>query len=550
MGSKNTSISLNLTNQSSTPDFSLVSRPSQDYMDLHDIKLKKVPQILRTIITKSPLDSLIMIDTLQRFAIDYHFQEEIQAFISRQYMCFIDAGGCLGFEGDENLFNVSLCFRLFSQNGYNVPTDMFNRFIDKDGKFRQKLSNDLGGMMALYQASYLGIEGEDILDQAYVFARKNLYDSMPRLDKKQGVINYLLDHPYHTSLTRFAVKEYIKNHESEQGTCDMLLQELAKMDFNIVQFIHRQELQQVFLWWSDLGLAQNLKFARDQPLKWYMWSMATLTDPKYSNQRVDLAKTVCFVYMMDDIFDVFGTLDELVLFTESINKWELDATKQLPYSMNCFLRTLYDTTEEISSKTLKKHGWNPMNSLRRAWMQLCNAFLVEARWFATGHVPTLEEYLNNGVISTGAHVMCVHIFFLLGEGINKETIDLLDNNPSIMTYPSLILRLWDDLGTAKDENQKGHDGSYIKCYMNEHRNSTMESARQHVTNMISNTWKKLNKECLLPSSFSPSFKKALFNATRMVRLMYSYDENQRLPILEKYIKSMLCESIPLYNEED
>ncbi|PIA58446.1 hypothetical protein AQUCO_00500402v1 [Aquilegia coerulea] len=518
--------------------------------DLHDRKLKEVRQLLGTIITASSSESFVMIDTLQRFAIDYHFQEEIQAFISREYMCLMNAGGGICYDGDCNLFSVSLRFRLFRQYGYNVPTDMFNRFIDKHGKFRQSLSNDLKGMMALYQASHLGIEGEDILDQACVFASKSLHDFTPYLNQDQAnVINYLLDHPYHTSLTRFLVKESIKNHESKLETYDVLLLELAKVDFNIVQFLHRSELQNFFLWWSDLGLAQNLKFARDQPLKWYMWSMATLADPKYSNQRVDLAKTVCFVYMMDDIFDVCGTLDELVLFTESINKWELDATKELPYSMKIFLQTLYDFTDEISHKILEKHGWNPMNSLRNAWTRLCNGFLVEARWFASGHLPTSEEYLNNGVISTGLHVGLVHLFFLLGEGINKETIDLLDNNPSLIKYSALILRLWDDLGTAKDENQQGHDGSYIECYMNEHKNSTMESAREYVANMIANTWKKLNKEYLLPSPLSPSLKKAVVNTARMVRLIYSYDDNQRLPILEKYITSVLSESIPLHKKD-
>ncbi|KAF5208260.1 Fanes1-like protein, partial [Thalictrum thalictroides] len=472
--------SINFTYQSSTPNLSLVCRPSQDYRALHDRKLKKVREVLGTTIAESPLESFVMIDTLQCFSIDYHFQEEIQAFLSRQHKCVMDSGGSISFDGDCNLFTVSLCFRLFRQNGYNVPTDMFNRFVDKHGKFRQSLSNDLKGMMALYQASYLGIEGEDILDQARVFTTKSIHDSLPHLNQDQAsVISFLINHPYHTSLSRFLFKESIKNLKTKQGTYNVLLQELGEVDFNIVQILHRSELQKVFLWWNDMGLAQSLKFARDQPLKWYMWLMVTLADPKYSNERVELVKPVCFVYLMDDIFDVCGTLDELVLFTESINKWEVNATKQLPYSMKIFLQALYDFTDEFSSKILEKYGWNPMNSLKTAWMQLCNAFLVEAKWFASGHLPASEEYLHNGVITTGLHVVFVHMFFLLGEGINKESIDLIDNNRSLITYPSLILRLWDDLGTAKDEDQQGHDGSYIECYMNEHKNSTMESVREH-----------------------------------------------------------------------
>ena len=68
-------------------------------------------------------------------------------------------------------------------------------------------------------------------------------------------------------------------------------------------------------------MAEELEFARDQPLKWYMCSMACLTDPDLSDQRVDLTKPISFIYIIDDIFDVHGTLEELTLFTEAINKY-------------------------------------------------------------------------------------------------------------------------------------------------------------------------------------------------------------------------------------
>lgn len=83
------------------------------------------------------------------------------------------------------------------------------------------------------------------------------------------------------------------------------------------------------------------------------------------------------------------------------------------------------------------------------WASLCNAFLVEAKWFASGHVPKAEEYLKNGVISSGVHVVLVHLFFLLGQGITQDTVDFVDNMPGIITSTAAILRLWDDMGSAK-----------------------------------------------------------------------------------------------------
>lgn len=54
-----------------------------------------------------------------------------------------------------------------------------------------------------------------------------------------------------------------------------------------------------------------------------MWPMAALTDPILSEQRVELTKPISFVYLIDDIFDVYGTIEELTLFTEVINRYAL-----------------------------------------------------------------------------------------------------------------------------------------------------------------------------------------------------------------------------------
>ena len=83
------------------------------------------------------------------------------------------------------------------------------------------------------------------------------------------------------------------------------------------------------------------------------------------------------------------------------------------------------------------------------WSKLCNAFLEESKWFASGHLPLAEEYLNNGIVSSGVHVALVHMFFLIGDGSTKEQAELITSNASILSYPAAILRLWDDLGSAK-----------------------------------------------------------------------------------------------------
>ncbi|GMY37114.1 (3S,6E)-nerolidol synthase 1-like [Fagus crenata] len=198
-----------------------------------------------------------------------------------------------------------------------------------------------------------------------------------------------------------------------------------------------------------------------------MWPMACLTDPSLSEQRVELTKPLALLYIIDDIFD---------------------------------------------------------------WARLCNAFLVEAQWLASGVLPNAEEYLKNAIISTGVHMILVHTFFFLGEGITNETVHLMDDGPGIISSTATILRLWDDLRCAKGENQDGRDGSYSKCYMKDNRGSSVKGTREHIISMISDAWKCLNKECLSSYLFPASFKMVSFNAARMVPLMYSYEDNHRLPM--------------------
>ena len=71
-------------------------------------------------------------------------------------------------------------------------------------------------------------------------------------------------------------------------------------------------------WWMDLGLAQEIPVARDQVLKWYMWPMSILQGSSLSRYRIEITKIISLVYVVDDIFDLVGTLEELSLLTKAI----------------------------------------------------------------------------------------------------------------------------------------------------------------------------------------------------------------------------------------
>lgn len=75
---------------------------------------------------------------------------------------------------------------------------------------------------------------------------------------------------------------------------------------------------------------------------------------------------------------------------------------------------------------------------------------MEVEWVKSGKTPTLKEYIENGVTTSGTYMALVHLVFLISNMITTEnTQHLLDPYPKFFTLAGTILRLWDDLGTVK-----------------------------------------------------------------------------------------------------
>ncbi|RWW21865.1 hypothetical protein GW17_00013963 [Ensete ventricosum] len=178
------------------------------------------------------------------------------------------------------------------------------------------------------------------------------------------------------------------------------------------------------------------------------------------------------------------------------------------------------------------------------WVDLCEGFLVEARWFNGGVVPELEEYLGNGVTTAGTYMALVHAFYLIGSGINKQGSEVVNSYPKLFTSAGRILRLWDDLGTAKAEQERGDVASSIDCYMKEGDGASEAEARLHVRSLIHSAWLDLNGEALAATSLPRSTVDAAVNLARAAPAMYQHGDDSRLPSVDRHIHSLLMDPIP------
>ena len=80
------------------------------------------------------------------------------------------------------------------------------------------------------------------------------------------------------------------------------------------------------------------------------------------------------------------------------------------------------------------------------WAALFDGLMIEGKWLYNNQAPTSEDYLRNGIVTSGAPLVFLHLFFLLGHDFTEGNNDRILR---IISCTAKIMRLWDDMGSAK-----------------------------------------------------------------------------------------------------
>ena len=62
-------------------------------------------------------------------------------------------------------------------------------------------------------------------------------------------------------------------------------------------------------------------FARDRLVEIFFWLMGMIDQPQFRCCRINLTKLGSLITIVDDVYDVYGNLDELKLFTDAIERY-------------------------------------------------------------------------------------------------------------------------------------------------------------------------------------------------------------------------------------
>ncbi|PON75441.1 Squalene/phytoene synthase [Trema orientale] len=421
-------------------------------------------------------DQLKLIDAIQRLGLSYHYEREMDEALKHIYETYHNH--------DEDLYDASLRFRLLRQHGYKVSSDIFNKFKDKSGNFKECLIIDVPGMLSFYEASHLRLHGEDILDEALVFTTTHLeFVATTQKDHPfSPQITRALKWPLRKSLERLHARDYIPIYENEPSHNKALL-ELAKLDFNLLQSLHQKELCEIVRWWKDLDLTNKLPFARDRIVELYFWMLGVFFEPQ----------------------------------------WDINCTNQLPKYMKQYYQIFLTVYREMEEELVNEERYRVYYA-KEAMKNVVRAYFDEAKWLRLGHIPTMEEYLHVASVSCAYPSLIVTSLVGMEDIETKKIFEWLLNNPKVVRASTLICRLMDDLSSRKFEQEREHIASCVECYMKQYGVSEREACDE-LNKVVVNAWKDINEELLTPTTdpLMPILKRIL-NFSKVMDFLYKDDD--------------------------
>jgi (S)-beta-macrocarpene synthase len=122
-----------------------------------------------------------------------------------------------------------------------MHADVFLKFKDQLGNF---VEADTRSLLSLYNAAYLRIHRETVLDEAISFTTRVLQDRLEHLESPLAEeVSSALDTPLFRRVGTLEMKDYIPIYEKDAKRNKSIL-EFAKLNFNLLQLRYSSELKE------------------------------------------------------------------------------------------------------------------------------------------------------------------------------------------------------------------------------------------------------------------------------------------------------------------
>ncbi|KAK8479548.1 hypothetical protein V6N11_016757 [Hibiscus sabdariffa] len=511
-------------------DTFLAPPPQLDMDDITRSEYQEIKeQVRRMLVTNmddNPSQKLDLIDAVQRLGVAYHFDKEIEDALQIIYHHHCNH---VLVDDEDDLYTTAVRFRLLREHGFHVDSQTLNKFKDEEGDFKESLISDVKGMLQLYEAAHFQVHGEIILEEALSFTNFHLKLAETKVDYPlSSQIAGALNRPLRKSLPRLVARSFISIYQG-YGTHHPNLLKFAKLDFKIVQHLHMKEINELSRWWKGLDVPTNFFFARDRLVEGYFWMLGVYFEPCYSIARTFVTKVISLISILDDIYDAYGTYEELQIFTEAIYRWDINCIDQLPDYMKVWYRetlNVYKDMEELMSKEEKVYR---VQFAINAMKQQSQVYYAEAKWLHENYIPTIEEYMPIALVSCGYLNLTIASLVGMEDNITKETFIWAFNDPKI-------------LRASKERTCFLSCGVYMKQY-----GTSMQATYDELFKQVDDAWKVINEGFLKQTTTPTSVLYRILNLARVMDLYYKGEDayTHAGDSVEISITALLIDPIPI-----
>ncbi|CAI0378694.1 unnamed protein product [Linum tenue] len=277
-----------------------------------------------------------------------------------------------------------------------------------------------------------------------------------------------------------------------------------------------------------------------------MWPLGGFLKPDYTVGRIFVTKITQLVSVLDDIFDVHGTIDELECVVNVIERWEItDEDDKVPDYFEFWFKTLLGVFAEIEAHVSNEGRLFCMDYAKEIVKHIVRAFIKEARWYNAGYAATMEENLPNGYTSIGYPLAIIVIYCGRGEVASEEVFEWLFSQQKILVAGSTIARLMDDIVSHQFEQERGHVASSVECYIKQY-DVSKEEAHAELNKLVEKLWRDINEELLRPLEAPMPALKTILNKVRVMDLLYK-DEDTYMDsktIMKELLTYILVHPVP------
>ncbi|XP_044495338.1 (E,E)-geranyllinalool synthase isoform X2 [Mangifera indica] len=493
------------------------------------------------------LIKLSVVNQIQRLGLVEHFVREIEEILKQVYRNYNNEGSSTKQMNlfSEKLYKDSLAFQLLRRHGYRVSPGIFCWFlqnreiqdhVDKDQEYFSSL------MLNVHRATDIMFPEEYELEEARSFARKSLEKNLSAGNRDQHdfapssshrVIQHELDHPWLTRLEhlehRMCIEESDMNalwkgktsfHRLSSSHNEKLIQ-LAKMNFELRQSVYKNELEELKRWSKEWGLT-DMGFGREKTTYCYFAVASSTTLPYDSLVRLIVAKGAIIITVADDFFDMKGSLDELINLTDAVRRWD---SKGLNGHSKTIFEALDHHVKEIAEEHLQQQGSDITKELQDLWCETFESWLTEATWSRSGWIPSMDEYLETGMISIATHTLTLIASCLMSPSLPSYKL----RPPQYETLTKLLMiipRLLNDIQSYEKEQEEGKT-NLVLLYAKGSPEVDIEASIAYVRDIIAKMEKQIFQLALIDGySDLPESVKSLHLSCLKVFTMFFHSSNR------------------------